>query len=86
MKTILKAIGFIVLVVVLAAAVLYYLNSHGYISGDLSEWINRMTGHVVDMTNETKDFLEDEGYLPSAAPTEQPTPDATAEPVTTTQP
>ncbi len=86
MKTILKAIGFIVLVIVLAAAVLYYLNNHGYISGDLSEWINGMTGHVVDMKNETKEFLEDEGYLPSAAPSGQPTPDVTAEPVTTTQP
>ncbi len=94
MKTILKAIGFIVLVVVLAALVLYFLNDRGYLSGDLSEWIDSMTGHVTDMTDETKEFLEEEGILTpkpattapaaSAVPTAEPTaaPSDTAEPVT----
>lgn len=89
MKTILKAIGFIVLVVVLAALVLYFLNDRGYLSGDLSEWINSMTGHVADMTDETKEFLEDEGILtPKPAETAAPvdTEPPTAEPAGTPEP
>lgn len=93
MKTILKAIGFIVLVVVLAALVLYFLNDRGYLSGDLSEWIDSMTGHVTDMTDETKEFLEEEGILtprpsPTAAPagTEQPSQEPVSTPEPTTAP
>lgn len=93
MKTILKAIGFIVLVIVLAALVLYFLNDRGYLSGDLSEWIDSMTDHVTGMTDETKEFLEDEGILtpkpdttPEVVPTSEPTTEPTAEPIQTAEP
>ena len=74
MKSLMRFIGTVVVIAVLAGFVLFKLNEKGFLSGNLSEWITVMTEHVMGIKNDTEDFLHEEGYLlPTAtvAPTQQ---------------
>lgn len=75
MKTLLRAIGTLVVVICLAAFVLFKLNEKGFISGSLSAWVTSITEHVMGIKDETKDFLEEEGItLPTARPAQTEAP------------
>ncbi len=75
MKTLLRAIGSLVVVICLAAFVLFKLNEKGFISGSLSAWVTSITAHVMGIKDETKDFLEEEGItLPTARPAQTEAP------------
>ena len=63
MKTVMRLIGLVVVVVVLAGFVLYKLNEKGFLSGNLSEWVTVMTEHITGIKSDTEDFLHEEGYL-----------------------
>ena len=63
MKSLMRFIGIVVVVVILAGFVLYKLNERGFISGNLSEWVSTMTEHITGIKDSTEDFLHEEGYL-----------------------
>ena len=63
MKSLLRFVGTVVVVLVLAGFVLFKLNEKGFLSGNLSRWITVMTEHIVGIKNETETFLHEEGYL-----------------------
>ena len=88
MKHVFRFIGIVVVLVVLAALVLYFLNGQGYLKGPLSEWINRMQGHIDDAVHDTQDAIN-EYRSDNAAPSDTwspstPIPDA-ADPVQPTE-
>ena len=77
MKSLMRFIGTVVVVLVLAGFVLFKLNERGFLSGNLSNWITVMTEHITGIKNDTEDFLHEEGYLlPTAtvAPNQQTSP------------
>lgn len=76
MKHVFRFIGIVVVILVLAAVVLYYLNEHGFLKGTLSEWITNMKNHVTGAYKDTKDVIDEF----------RGTPDATAQPETTAAP
>lgn len=95
MKHIFRFIGVVVVLVVLAALVLYFLNGQGYIRGPLSTWINNMTSHIsgaVQDTQETIDEFRGTTNEPTQEPTASPelpdiaTPYVTPEPIDTPEP
>ena len=63
MKSLMRFIGTVVVIAVLAGFVLFKLNEKGFLSGNLSEWISVMTEHITGIKNDTEDFLHEEGYL-----------------------
>lgn len=63
MKSLMRFIGTVVVILVLAGFVLFKLNERGFLSGNLSRWITVMTQHIVGIKNDTEDFLHEEGYL-----------------------
>ena len=63
MKSLMRFVGTVVVVLVLAGFVLFKLNEKGFLSGNLSNWISVMTEHIVGIKNDTEDFLHEEGYL-----------------------
>ena len=63
MKSLMRFIGTVVVVLVLAGFVLFKLNERGFLSGNLSNWITVMTEHITGIKNDTEDFLHEEGYL-----------------------
>ena len=80
MKSLMRFIGTVVVIVVLAGFVLFKLNEKGFLSGNLSHWITSMTEHVIGIKNDTENFLHEEGYLlptatidPNQAQTSSPT-------------
>lgn len=84
MKTLLRAIGSLVVVICLAAFVLFKLNEKGFISGNLAAWVTSVTEHVMGIKDETKDFLEEEGItLPTARPAQSEAPADSNAPVLT---
>ena len=46
MKSLMRFIGTVVVVLVLAGFVLFKLNDKGFLSGNLSRWITVMTQHI----------------------------------------
>ncbi len=66
MKFLLRLIGFLVVVLILAALALYTLNSFGYLHGPVSKWINDISLHCQGTVNDTIDFLENQDYIPFA--------------------
>ena len=75
MKYFFSLIGFLVVVLLIAALVLYTLNSFGYLHGPLSKWINDVANHCQGTVNDTKDFLENQDIIPfptAAAQTGKP--------------
>ena len=63
MKSLMRFIGTVVVILVLAGFVLFKLNEKGFLSGNLSKFITDMTDHVMGIKNDTEDFLHEEGYL-----------------------
>ena len=59
MKSLMRFIGIVVVIAVLAGFVLFKLNEKGFLSGNLSEWISVMTGNFVSSKNDTEDFLHE---------------------------
>ena len=59
MKWLFKMIGIIVVVVVLACALLYFLNEKGVLKGPISEWINDVTSDILHIFGSTKDMVND---------------------------
>ncbi len=89
MKHVFRFIGVVVVLVVLAALVLYFLNGQGYIRGPLSKWITSMQSYFNGAVEDTqKMFNEYHGNTPDPRPDSLQTPElngledlATAEPV-----
>ncbi len=63
MKSLMRFVGTVVVVAILAGFVLFKLNEKGFLSGNLSHWITVMTEHIVGIKNDTENFLHEEGYL-----------------------
>lgn len=59
MKHVFRLIGVVVVVAVLAALVLYFLNGQGYLRGPLSDWINNMQGHIDGVVHDTQDTINE---------------------------
>ncbi len=58
MKHIYRIIGLIVVIVVLMAALLYYLNEKNILKGPISDWINNIKGDLISMFDHTKDMVD----------------------------
>lgn len=76
MKMIFRIIGFLVVIIIVVALVLYTINSFGYLKGPLSHWINNIAGHCQGIVHDTTDFLEKEELLPVPESTDQAVPSA----------
>ena len=63
MKHFYRFIGFLVVVLIIAALAMYTLNSFGYIRGPLSRWINDIANHCQGVVNDTKEFMDDQGIV-----------------------
>ncbi len=63
MKSLMRFIGTVVVIAILAGFVLFKLNEKGFISGNLSHWVTVMTEHITGIKNDTETFLHEEGYL-----------------------
>ena len=59
MKHVYKAIGIVVVIIVLAAALLYFLNEKGILKGPISEWIANVKEDIVSIFGHTKDMVND---------------------------
>ena len=59
MKWLFRLIGIIVVVVVLACALLYFLNEKGILKGPISEWITDVTNDILHIFGSTKDMVND---------------------------
>ena len=59
MKLILRLIGFAVVLLVLTAALLYFLNEKGVLKGALSEWVTSVKNDIMHMFGSTKDMVND---------------------------
>lgn len=81
MKTLLRIVGSAVLALVLIGFLLFKLNEKGFISGALSQWVSSVTGHILGIGSDTKDFLEQEGIqLPTPKTPEPVNPGAPTQP------
>lgn len=61
MKWILRVIGIIVVLVVLLAALLYFINEKGILKGPVSEWVTNVKNDILSIFGHTKDMVEDMG-------------------------
>ncbi len=59
MKHIYRIIGVIVVIVVLAAWLLYFLNEKDILKGPISEWITNVKEDIISIFGHTKDMVED---------------------------
>lgn len=59
MKTVYRIIGFAVVLIVLVAALLYFLNEKGVLRGPISNWINGIKADIMHMFGQTKDLVND---------------------------
>jgi len=72
LKFVLKVVGVVVVVVALVCATLYFLNDRGWLTGSLKGLVDSITGHVTSIGTETKDYLEDEGFICTPEPSLEP--------------
>ncbi len=86
MKYVFRVIGFLVVVMVIAALALYTLNSFGYLKGPLSKWINDISNHCQATVNDTKDFLENQDLIPISITVRTPVPAQTQAPAVQEEP
>ena len=76
MKHVFRFIGVVVVLVVLAALVLYFLNGQGYIRGPLSEWITSMQERFSGAVEDTQNLVDEyRGVTPDPRPDALPTPE-----------
>ncbi len=59
MKTIYRIIGIVVVLIVLTAALLYFLNEKGVLKGPVSRWITGVKQDIMHMFGSTKDLVND---------------------------
>ncbi len=59
MKTLFRLIGIIVVVVVLACALLYFMNEKGILKGPISDWVTDVTNDILHIFGSTKDMVDD---------------------------
>lgn len=67
MKYVFQVIGFVVVIVILVTAVLFYLDSKALLVGDLSDYITEMRQHVTRMRTITFAFVTGTGIADDAA-------------------
>lgn len=84
MKHVFRFIGVVVVLLVLSALVLYFLNGQGYIKGPLHEWIDRMQGHLDGVVHDTQDTINE--FRGETAAPEDALPPATVQPASTPEP
>ncbi len=73
MKHVFRFIGIVVVLIVLAALVLYFLNGQGYIRGPLSTWITNMQVHFNGAVQDTQDTIDEfRGVTPDPRPDSLP--------------
>ena len=76
MKHVFRFIGVVVVLVVLAALVLYFLNGQGYIRGPLSTWITNMQTHFNGAVEDTQETINEfRGQTPDPRPDSLSTPE-----------
>ncbi len=59
MKWVYRIIGFAVVLIVLVAALLYFLNEKGVLKGPVSDWISGMKSDILRMFGRTQDMVND---------------------------
>jgi hypothetical protein len=59
MKWFFRIIGIIVVVIVLTAALLYYLNEKDILKGPISEWITNVKNDIISIFDHTKGMVND---------------------------
>lgn len=59
MKWFFRIIGIIVVVIALAAALLYYLNEKDILKGPISEWITNVKNDIISIFDHTKGMVND---------------------------
>ena len=61
MKHIFRIIGAIVVIVVLAAALLYFVNEKGILKGPISDWVTNVKTDIINIFDHTKGMVDDMG-------------------------
>jgi hypothetical protein len=61
MKHVYRFIGIVVVVIVLLAALLYFLNEKGILKGPISEWIDNVKEDILKIFGHTMDMVHDMG-------------------------
>lgn len=59
MKWFFRIIGIIVVVIVLVAALLYFLNEKQILKGPISDWITNVKNDIISIFDHTKDMVKD---------------------------
>ena len=59
MKHVYRIIGVVVVLVVLAAALIYFLNEKGVLKGSVSEWVTNVKTDVINIYEHTKGMVND---------------------------
>lgn len=74
MRLIFRWIGIIVCIVVLLCAILWILNEKEYINPEsgLSKLINNIEEHILGISDDTQDFLKEEGLISTPEPSVTP--------------
>lgn len=85
MKLVFRIIGIVVVLVVLACALLWFLNEKEYLNQDsaLSKFINKIEEHFTGISEDTGDFID---QLKSPNPQPEQTPQAQDNVDNTTEP
>jgi hypothetical protein len=59
MKWFFRIVGIIVVVIVLVAALLYFLNEKQILKGPISDWITNVKNDFISIFDHTKDMVND---------------------------
>jgi hypothetical protein len=57
MKLIFRIIGLVVVLAVLAAALLYFLNEKNILKGPVSDWINNVKENIFNIKDDTEEMI-----------------------------
>jgi len=61
MKLVFRIIGIVVVLIILAAVLLYFLNEKGILKGPISDWITNVKQDIVNIFDHTKEMVDDMG-------------------------
>lgn len=61
MKWFFRIIGIIVVIIVLFAALLYFLNEKDILKGPISEWITNVKNDIISIFDHTKGMVDEMG-------------------------
>ncbi|MBR4905816.1 MAG: hypothetical protein IKZ44_03095 [Clostridia bacterium] len=59
MKWLFRIIGIVVVVIVLACALLCFMNEKGILKGPIAEWVTNVTNDVLHIFGATKEMVND---------------------------